>query len=43
MTFKTVGDPKYGRVLLIGIDGLDPRVLSSLMAKGKLPNFLSDE
>jgi len=34
-----VGNPKYRRVILLGIDGLDPKVLSYLMNKGELPNF----
>ncbi len=30
---------KYNRVILLGMDGLDPKILSSLMEQGKLPNF----
>ncbi len=33
------GNPKYKRVILIGMDGLDPKLVSSLMAQGHLPNF----
>ncbi|MBI5663983.1 MAG: alkaline phosphatase family protein [Nitrospirae bacterium] len=33
------GKPKYKRVILIGMDGLDPKLVSSLMAQGHLPNF----
>lgn len=32
-------NPEFKRVLLIGMDGLDPKILSSLMEKGELPNF----
>ncbi len=31
--------PENKKVLLIGIDGADPRVLEKLMNEGKLPNF----
>jgi predicted AlkP superfamily phosphohydrolase/phosphomutase len=34
-----VGNRKYKRVILLGMDGLDPKILSSLMEKGDLPNF----
>jgi predicted AlkP superfamily phosphohydrolase/phosphomutase len=34
------GNPKYKRVILIGMDGLDPKILSSLMEQGHLPNFM---
>ena len=34
-----IGDPKFKKVILLGMDGLDPRVLNHLMATGKLPNF----
>jgi len=30
----------YKKVLVIGIDGADPRVLTKLMDEGKLPNFV---
>lgn len=39
-TVNFIGDPKYKRVILLGMDGLDPEIISSLMAKGELPNFL---
>ncbi|MBI4697918.1 MAG: alkaline phosphatase family protein, partial [Nitrospirae bacterium] len=32
-------EQKYKRVILIGMDGLDPKILSSLMGSGDLPNF----
>lgn len=35
----STGNPKYKRVILIGMDGLDPKLLSSLMAQGHLPDF----
>lgn len=30
---------KFKKVVLLGIDGLDPKILSSLMHSGQLPNF----
>jgi predicted AlkP superfamily phosphohydrolase/phosphomutase len=30
---------KFRKVILLGMDGLDPRILSGLMEKGDLPNF----
>ncbi|GBD97416.1 MAG TPA: phosphodiesterase [Nitrospirae bacterium] len=36
---KVTGNPKYSRVILLGMDGLDPKIVSSLMEKGDLPNF----
>ncbi len=30
---------EYKKVILLGMDGLDPKILSSLMEKGELPNF----
>ncbi len=36
---STSGDRKYKKVILIGMDGLDPKILSELMEKGGLPNF----
>lgn len=36
---KIIGDPKFKKVILLGMDGLDPKVLSSLMKQGVLPNF----
>jgi len=38
-TAKFSGDPKYKRVILLGMDGLDPRILSGLMNEGAVPNF----
>lgn len=32
-------ETKHDKILLIGIDGADPRVMSELMKEGKLPNF----
>lgn len=34
-----IGDPKYRRVILLGMDGLDPKVLYHLINQGDLPNF----
>ena len=36
---------RYDKVLLIGIDGMDPKISKKLMDEGKLPNFkrLADE
>ncbi len=31
--------PLYSRVLLMGIDGMDPKIISRLMEEGKLPHF----
>ncbi|MDP3297244.1 MAG: alkaline phosphatase family protein [Thermodesulfovibrionia bacterium] len=36
---KTGKDVKFKKVILIGMDGLDPKVLSHLMNQGDLPNF----
>ena len=33
------GDRRFGRLLLLGMDGLDPKVLDELMAAGTLPSF----
>lgn len=33
------GKPKYRKVLVLGIDGMDPRVVRELVVEGKLPNF----
>lgn len=33
------GDPPEGRVLVLGIDGLDPLAIDLLMSEGKLPNL----
>lgn len=38
-SLRTTGKPKYKRVILIGMDGLDPKSIASLMAQGHLPNF----
>src|SRR4030065_2915816 len=38
---KITGNPKYNKVILLGMDGLDPKILSHLMQKGDLPNFLT--
>lgn len=32
---------KYRKVILLGMDGLDPKILTGLMGKGELPNFLN--
>ena len=32
-------DVKYEKILLIGIDGMDPKIVDKLMSEGKLPNF----
>ncbi len=32
-------NPEYKKTILLGMDGLDPKILSSLMKKGELPNF----
>ena len=36
---KIIGDSKFKKVILLGMDGLDPKVLSSLMEQKELPNF----
>jgi hypothetical protein len=33
------GGTRPGRVLVLGLDGVDPRIVDLLMAEGKLPNF----
>src|SRR5262245_64987050 len=33
------GSRRPGRVILLGLDGMDPRALDLLMSEGKLPNF----
>ena len=38
-TAKVVGASKYSKVILLGMDGLDPKIVSHLMQKGALPNF----
>lgn len=32
-------DSKYNKVLVIGIDGTDPRIIDQMIKEGKLPNF----
>ncbi len=32
-------EAKYRKVLVIGIDGMDPKITGRLMAEGRLPNF----
>jgi predicted AlkP superfamily phosphohydrolase/phosphomutase len=39
-TAKFNGNAKYKKVLLLGMDGLDPKILSALMEQGNLPNFV---
>ncbi len=36
---RFTGGTKYKRVILLGMDGLDPKILSHLMHQGELPNF----
>lgn len=36
---KEKGSNKFARVIMLGMDGLDPKILSELMRKGELPNF----
>jgi predicted AlkP superfamily phosphohydrolase/phosphomutase len=36
---KFTGNAKYKRVVLLGMDGLDPKILAVLMEQGDLPNF----
>jgi len=38
-SFKIIGKPRYSRVILLGMDGLDPKILSSLMEQGRAPHF----
>jgi predicted AlkP superfamily phosphohydrolase/phosphomutase len=33
------GKPKYKKVLVLGVDGMDPKVTDELMADGRLPNL----
>ena len=33
------GDEESGRVLILGIDGLDPQTVDLLMVEGRMPNF----
>ncbi|RJQ21749.1 MAG: phosphodiesterase [Nitrospiraceae bacterium] len=39
MSVKFTANPKYKKAILLGIDGLDPKILSLLMQQGDLPNF----
>ncbi len=36
---KIPGRPRAKRVIVLGLDGLDPAICERLMAKGELPNF----
>lgn len=36
---NTNGTPKYKKVILLGMDGLDPKIVSDLMQRGELTNF----
>src|SRR4030067_2866800 len=38
-SLKIIRDPKFKKVILLGMDGLDPKILSHLMNQGDLPNF----
>ncbi len=38
-TVKIVGAPKYSKVILLGMDGLDPMIVSHLMQKGAIAKF----
>ncbi len=39
-TFQAIGDEMMeGKVLIIGIDAMDPDVMESMMEEGRLPNF----
>lgn len=40
-----VGKAKYDRILLLGMDGMEPKIIDRMMASGELPNFakLRDE
>ncbi|MEA2692035.1 MAG: hypothetical protein QOJ16_1422, partial [Acidobacteriota bacterium] len=40
LVFPGCGSPRPGgRVLVLGLDGLDPRAVDLLVSEGKLPNF----
>jgi arylsulfatase A-like enzyme len=40
LLFQGCGNPRPGgRVLVLGLDGLDPRAVDLLVSEGKLPNF----
>ena len=36
---KRIGKPKIKRLIVVGLDGQDPRLTDRFMAEGKLPNF----
>jgi predicted AlkP superfamily phosphohydrolase/phosphomutase len=36
---KTVGKPRIKRLIVVGLDGQDPRLTDRFMKEGKLPNF----
>jgi predicted AlkP superfamily phosphohydrolase/phosphomutase len=36
---KTVGKPRIKRLIVVGLDGQDPRLTDRFMGEGKLPNF----
>jgi predicted AlkP superfamily phosphohydrolase/phosphomutase len=36
----TIGSPLFEKVMLLGMDGLDPKIVSQLMHQGQLPNFI---
>jgi len=36
---EMAGKGRYRRVLVVGIDGMDPKITSKLMDEGRLPNF----
>ena len=36
---SAINKKKFKRCLILGMDGLNPKVLRKLMAAGKLPNF----
>jgi predicted AlkP superfamily phosphohydrolase/phosphomutase len=40
VSIRITGNSKYNKVILLGMDGLDPKILSHLMQRGDLPNFL---
>ncbi len=39
MSNRTSENRPYKKVILLGMDGLDPKIVSSLMKQGELPNF----
>jgi len=36
---KMIGNPKFDKVIVLGMDGVDPKLLAHLMNQGHLPNF----